>query len=172
MTETKVMQVRNDVDDINECNEMMGKFGWKVLSVQVTHSQNTKTYTGVYDYGTGNQTVETTTINYATITYQRDRDMRNYAQIAALEQEYDLVATEIHNMKEKMVEERQVNWLFVIFLISVWPIGVAYVVYKILGRNKKKALQAALQAERENKIETNKKRMEQILIEADRLLVI
>lgn len=70
-------------------------FGWTVLSVQITHSQDTKTYTsGLLDYYSGDKTVETTTINYATITYQRDKAMPNYTRIAALQEEAEALANE------------------------------------------------------------------------------
>ncbi len=88
MMETKIVQVKNDPETINNCNEIWGKFGWNVLSIQVTHTQNTKTYTAWYQYNTGDATVETTTINYATITYQRDKGMENYTQLAKLENEF------------------------------------------------------------------------------------
>ncbi len=90
LLETRILQTANDPGTINDLNNEMSCFGWSVLSVQVTHTQNTKTYTKGLDMllGTGINTVETTTIEYATITYQRDRKMDNYAQIAAYEQQY------------------------------------------------------------------------------------
>ncbi len=80
LMETKIIQVANDPNVINASNEEWGKFGWSVQNIQVTHSQDTKTYTKTFtDYVYGDKTVETTTINYATITYQRDKHMTNYA---------------------------------------------------------------------------------------------
>lgn len=90
MIETKVIQVRNDPNTINEVNGIWGSFGWKVINVQITFSQNTETYTKLLDYlaGTGVNTVETTTVNYATITYQRDTSEASYSQKASLERDF------------------------------------------------------------------------------------
>lgn len=105
LTETKLIQTQNNPYIINNLNREMGSFGWNVLSVQVTHTQNTKTYTQALDMllGTGFDTVETTTIEYATITYQRDRQIQNYAQITALEQQYfqlrDELATKVNQIE-------------------------------------------------------------------------
>ena len=97
LLETRILQTANNPGSINNLNNEMACFGWSVLSVQVTHTQNTKTYTQGLDMllGTGIDTVETTTIEYATITYQRDRKIENYAQIAAYEQQYLNLRTEL-----------------------------------------------------------------------------
>lgn len=97
ITETKVMQTQNDPAVINNLNNEMSSFGWNVLSIQITHNQNTRTYTKGLDMllSTGINTVETTTIEYATITYQRDRQMANYSQIIDLEREYFEVRDEL-----------------------------------------------------------------------------
>lgn len=97
LTETKIMQTQNSPEIINSLNGEMGSFGWNVLSIQVTHTQNTKTYTKGLDMllSTGVDTVETTTIEYATIAYQRDRQMQNYAEITALEQRYFFLRNEL-----------------------------------------------------------------------------
>ena len=99
ITETKIIQVNNDPSIINRANEEWGKFGWSVLSVEVTHTQNTKTYTPYY--GADHDVVETTTINYATITYQRDKQMPNYLRITELEQEYASLVEELPSVKDK-----------------------------------------------------------------------
>lgn len=89
ITETKIIQVKNSPEIINNANNEWGQFGWSVLNIQITHSQDTKTYTkGLMDYIYGDKTVETTTINYATITYQRDKTIPNYRKIIELEKEY------------------------------------------------------------------------------------
>lgn len=88
LAETKMIQVANDPATINQTNEEWGSFGWSVLNVQITHTQDSRTYTRGLDFFTGDSTVETTTINYATITYQRDKKMENYTQISQLERQY------------------------------------------------------------------------------------
>ena len=164
MLETKIIQINNSEWAINESNERWGRFGWNVL---ITHSQDTKTYTQGTDYYTGNQTVETTTINYATITYQRDKCMKNYAQIAALEQEYEQTAREIRNMKEAGEIRFFPGLLITLFLVFVWPLGLLYVAYKIYEVVKKDKVIK----ENRSKIEKCEERMEQILSEAAELLV-
>lgn len=88
-TETKIIQVENTPTVINQNNENYGCFGWNVLSVQVTHSQDTKTYTKTLsDLYYGDKTVETTIINYATITYQRDTELPNRNRLLELESDF------------------------------------------------------------------------------------
>lgn len=95
LTETMIIQTANDPVAINSMNNEWGCFGWSVLSIQITHSQDSRTYTRGLDYLTGDLTTETTTINYATITYQRDRQLPNRLQLAALQQQYDHLRQEL-----------------------------------------------------------------------------
>lgn len=135
--ETRSIQVKNDSDTINRTNEEWGQFGWNVLSVQVTHSQNTKTYSSAWDQLGGNesQTVETTTINYATITYQRDKGMANYKKIVELEKQYQAISAEITELNEK--KEGFVNYLVLIIVAIVfWPAAIAYLAYIIYVKKK------------------------------------
>lgn len=103
MMETKIIQVKNDPQVINEVNEAWGRWGWSVLNIQVTHSQNTREYQDWSQYGSNQVTVETTTINYATITYQRDKSMPGYHRICELEQEYN---TAEHRVQASLSERR------------------------------------------------------------------
>ncbi len=103
--ETKIIQVKNDPYEINASNEAWGRWGWSVLSVQVTHSQNTREYQDWAQYGSNEVTVETTTINYATITYQRDKGMPGYDRILELEQEYNRVENRVQSQFEARREE-------------------------------------------------------------------
>lgn len=126
--ETKIIQVKNDPYEINASNEAWGRWGWSVLSVQVTHSQNTKEYQDWAQYGSNEVTVETTTINYATITYQRDKSMPGYERIMELEQEFNQVENrvqsqfkarreELYNAKQKLPKPNESGWgTFVIAL--------------------------------------------------------
>lgn len=110
LLETQIVQTRNDPVTINNLNNEMSSFGWSVLSVQVTHNQNTKTYTKTLDmmFGTGVDTVETTTIEYATITYQRDRKMENYEELAELERQYCELRSELETrLAEVDLEEQE-----------------------------------------------------------------
>lgn len=91
MMETKVVQVENTPESINQAGELWGCFGWNVTSVQVTHSQNTKTVTEGLGWYTGTNTVKTTTINYATITLQRDRDIPYHDKLAAYQAEFETI---------------------------------------------------------------------------------
>lgn len=126
--ETKIVQVNNNPATINRSNEEWGSFGWNVLSVQVTHSQDTKTYSKGMDYYTGDRTVETTTINYATITYQRDKSMPNYSRIVELENEYRRLDDE---GQELFARRGKPSLLVIIMMVILWPIGLAYLAYRI-----------------------------------------
>lgn len=129
MMETRIVQVENSPEAINRSNDVWGIFGWTVLSVQITHSQNTKTYTkGILDYYSGDKTVETTTINYATITYQRDKDMPNYKRLAALQAEAEsLVNEEVKPAvfeKPKIMSKKNYWIAFGLYVVGAMPISM------------------------------------------------
>ena len=132
--ETKIMQVENSEDVLNETNEVMACFGWNVMNVQVTHSQNTKTYSSAWDQMGGNesQTVETTTINYATITYQRNKGILNYAQIVALEKEFDETVNDLKFARNRAVANDDIGCFAYIF----WPL----LIYKLYCKTKSSKL--------------------------------
>ena len=135
--ETKAIQVKNDSDTINRTNDEWGCFGWNVLSIQVTHSQNTKTYSSAWDQLGGNesQTVETTTINYATITYQRDKNIPNYKKIVELEKSYRDICDEIEMLND--LRKGFINYLVLIgAAILCWPAAIAYLAYIIYTKIK------------------------------------
>lgn len=112
LMETKIIQTQNDPSVLNDMNNEMGSFGWSVLSVQITHTQNTKTYTKPLDMlcNTGIDTVETTTLDYATITYQRDKKMPNYHQIVAYENEYASLRLELAERVDEISRKDQVKF--------------------------------------------------------------
>lgn len=119
--ETKVMQVRNSTEVINQYNNDQSCFGWEVMNVQITHSQNTKTYSSAWDILGGNETatVETTTINYATITYKRDSNMPHYEEIVSLERKYDSIIQAMADCGEPPIGN---FWIEVIlFLLYIIP---------------------------------------------------
>ena len=115
LLETKMIQVANEPSNINEVNNEWGSFGWSVLSLQITHSQDSKTYSRGLDFFTGDKTVETTEINYATITYQRDKKMDNYAQIQALVQQYLALRQE---MDDRIDEIEQADLKISLFTLN------------------------------------------------------
>ena len=128
MLETKVIQVANNPNVLNRTNEIWGSFGWNVSNVQVTHSQNTRTYTSGFGHWTGDSTVETTTINYATVTYQREKNMENYDRVVELENEY----AEIELFINKVSKRRGFpSLLAIIFMILIYPVGILYLVYRV-----------------------------------------
>lgn len=194
--ETRIVQVKNEPAVINRTNEAWSKWGWSVLSVQVTHSQNTKTYQDGWQYGSSEMTVETTTINYATITYQRDKEMRNYTQIATLQNEYETVEERIeeslksrYEQLEKLKPPADAEYNFgclsfiimiVLFIFYIVP-GIIYLRYKYKQRKKAesydKAEIARMQAEYEHckeQIQQDKIRMineEYARIERERVML-
>lgn len=92
-TETKVLQIANSPSEINAVNASQALWGWSVLSVQITDRKT------VYDGDTTGYVNElglhattqriTETANYATITYSRDLDAPNTAELRRLEKEYE-----------------------------------------------------------------------------------
>lgn len=124
--ETKVMQIENRESVINKTNEIMSCFGWDLMNIQITHSQNTKTYSSAWDQIGGNQsqTVETTTINYATVTYQRDKAMEHYAEIVELEERYFDLETMIAACRKEADKKDAIGCLSLLY----WPIAV----YKLI----------------------------------------
>lgn len=92
-TETKVIQVANSPREINAANASNALWGWSVMSVQITDRKT------VYDGDTTGYVDElgvhattqriTETVNYATITYVRDLDAPNAAELRRLENEYN-----------------------------------------------------------------------------------
>ncbi len=183
--ETKIVQVRNDPQTINETNEAWGRFGWSVLSVQVTHSQDTKTYSGIFDTP-GNYTVETTTINYATITYQRDKEMKDYTRIIELESEYWQLLSR-GAPKEPVPTAGLKRRYLVIGILGSFVIGAGVgsndvlqgillaVIVGYFGFNwwSRKAIQAdveRIEAENENKCKKHQAKLKAIQAEAESLL--
>ena len=165
IAETKILQVENSPSVINQSNNEWGHFGWNVLGVQVTHSQDTKTYTKGLDYYTGDKTVETTTINYATITYQRNKEMPNYRKIVALENEYISTLEQIDSIYSA-TPDGTINFKIALISLLVWPVCVGYIVYKIMQKVKA----SSYIAENSSKVEALKARCMQLMNEAEALL--
>lgn len=133
--ETKIIQVNNDPSIINATSELWGKFGWMVTNVQVTHSQDTKTYTkGFSDYYTGMKTVETTTINYATVTLQRNKAIPHYQQIVELQNEYEDLSSALTLLDDNECPYILNIPLFVVAFLFCWPVAI----YMLNKHNKEK----------------------------------
>ncbi len=165
--ETKIIQVSNSPEIINSFNEENGSFGWSVQNIQVTHSQDTKTYTKtLWDVYSGDKTVETTTINYATITYQRDKKMDNYDRIAALEREYDQLAGRILQVKGEGEHSKSIG-VVLLWCLFIWPYGL-YLLFKWFKESKELAAGAD---DRRRRIEELINRRETVKSEAERLCV-
>ncbi len=146
LLETKIIQVNNSPEAINSSSEERGCFGWSVQNVQVTHSQDSRTYTKGLDYVTGDLTVETTTINYATITYQRDKTMSNYERVAELERVYDWSGEQIRRLVSEIDRlkhddgkdsDRMEGCRTYAMCIMFWPYGIYLVVKRILESRKR-----------------------------------
>ena len=133
-TETKIIQVNNDPQVINETNALYGSFGWIVQNVQITHTKNsTVTHEQVGDVIFENK--ETETINYATITYQRSRGMDHYDEIAALEREYETLTKRMIECKAAYHTcEPSLVWPWLLAPVT-WPIAI----FKYLKNKAKEA---------------------------------
>lgn len=124
MFETKIIQVQNDPQVLNNVNEVWGSFGWSVMNVQVVHSQNTKTYSPASFYFTGEHVVETTTINYATVTYQRDKDMENYDEIVRLEKAFNAKLEELDAASIKYKSDHLVKALIKAMIVEAIAMAI------------------------------------------------
>ena len=72
--------------ETNETIELWQSFGWELMGApQEIFNQNTR-LTGRSEE---KETYTTTTTNYVKITFQRDKNMPNYAELVDLEQEYE-----------------------------------------------------------------------------------
>ena len=166
LMETKIIQVTNDPGVINSANNEWASFGWSVLSIQITHSQDTKTYSRGLDYFTGDSTVETTTINYASITYQRDKKMENYQQIAQLEREYQALIAEMDEKTDAIIAKDQK-----ISLVTLNPLkalkSTMNLARAITGKEK---LSRKAQEECEKIVATYRPKLESIQLQAENLL--
>lgn len=120
--ETKIMRVENSESIINETNRLMGYFGWDTSNVQITNSQSSRTYSSAWDQIGGNQTqtVETTVINYATVTYQRDKNIAHRDQLCELEDEFWRVDESLKECKNQKLND-EMGWFFKLFL---WPLAI------------------------------------------------
>ena len=159
--ETKVIQVSNSTSVIDGINWKNGSFGWNVLGVQITHSQDNRIYQDPVNVMTGSITIESKTVDYATITYQRDMGMTNYDEIVALESEYDAVEEEINLLRNELYGNA--GCLKELILIMIWPIGLAYLLLFKKEKDKEKA-------GKQKQIEQFNNRLEEIVSEARQLL--
>ena len=136
--ETKFVQVPNDPSTINAINNLAAVWGWTVQSIQVTDSKVSyegDSYGWVTDYGVYvRKEIVTEHTNYASITYQRDMDIKNYTQLCAYEESYNdcdrttyLASDELAQMQDaesKMNAYNKRIKLSVIIGISCLVIGV------------------------------------------------
>lgn len=113
MIETKVMRIENTEECINQIGRERVCFGWTVTNVQVTHSENTKTYSSVWDQIGGNrsQTVETNIVDYATVTLQRDTALAHYMELVDLEEEYDELSEQAVNLRSAIDKKESGSWI-------------------------------------------------------------
>lgn len=173
--ETKIIQIDNSPSTINDANEEWGHFGWVVQNVQVTHSQDTRTYTKGLDYYTGDKTVETTTINYATITYQRDKQMPNYSKLVQLEAAYSQVldklafTTEAQQVRfgEVVRAMKPLDIVLSVALLPAFYVGIVYFVLKY--RKVKQTLQSGAR-QYDGEIQELLERRDAIIQKAESLL--
>ena len=163
MIETKVLRVENTESAINSVGRTRGCFGWTVTNVQVTHSENTKTYSSAWDQIGGNQTqtVETNIVDYATITLQRDTALEHYMDLVDLEEEYDHLAEQAEDFRTAVEKNEQSEFWTNLFLNG--PVG-RIIANKI---RKGKREEAAVAETELNQINS---RMQEILRQARSLL--
>lgn len=83
MLESKSLTVSTSME--NETIDYYQKFGWSLLSSQEIYNKNS------VDLG---DSVETTTVNYVKLVFQRDTSIPNYKRIKELEQTYDNLLNE------------------------------------------------------------------------------
>ena len=159
--ETKVIQMKNDTALINENNELYSCFGWRVNSVQVTHTQDHKVeqlYNTI--------SVETKTYDYATVTYERDTGIENYAEVVELEKAYYSLKKDRDALDKSINKDEAKGCLKAFLLFIFWPVGIFYLVS---GKYKENNGDTENSRKRQLKQEMNEKLME-IRAEAKALL--
>ena len=96
----------------------------------ITHSQDTRTYTKDFaDYYTGSKTVETTTINYATVTLQRNKGIPYYQNLVALQKEYEELDANLYILDDNECPYILNTTALVLAFLFCFPIGI-YMLYK------------------------------------------
>lgn len=134
--ETVTIQTVNEPTKINQLHERYSLFFWNVLNVQVTHVRDS--HLEFKDFG---ETVQvksvTTNIEYATITYERDKLMPHYDEIVRAEKELDEYETALSEKRKRLnaINTRLRWWLWGVALgIGGWLESVLPVVVgSILG---------------------------------------
>lgn len=124
--ETKVVQMSNDPSVINALNNLHGAFGWMVINTQITNSQDSR----IYQSAPNTITTETTTINYATITYQRDREMPHYEELSKLEDEYDAIE---RNAMNQTISKRSWIGMFIMWCGIAFFCFIIFLCAMVLG---------------------------------------
>ena len=91
--ETKTIQ-EIDPDELDEVVEMHGHFGWELMGQPQRIFNKTKHEGDSRTDSNGNIITDiiTETIDYFTVTFQRDKSMPNYAELCDLEQQYYIQA--------------------------------------------------------------------------------
>ncbi|MBE6585692.1 MAG: hypothetical protein E7645_04095 [Ruminococcaceae bacterium] len=107
---------------------IMTNFGWRVKSSQEINSKES------HLERRGDELYSVTSKeNYVKLLFERDTEMKNYAQIAQLEREYNAICA---SSKPKF-EKKQIL-LMIVLLIFLLPIGIIYGVY-VFFKNTKEA---------------------------------
>ena len=163
MIETKVVRIENSEEAMNETSKVRGCFGWTVANVQVTHSENTKTYSSVWDQIGGNRsaTVETNIVDYATVTLQRDTALTHYMDLVDLEEEYDALIEKAEEFRAVMDKNNNAESLMSLLLDG--PLG-----RMMTRRAREEKSRAAAQAQAE--LDKVQARMKDILRQARSML--
>ena len=121
--ETRTIQVANDPNVIDKTNELMGEFFWEVKSQQITDRKDS--HTEHTDYGSYiEERVVTSSANYCTITYQRDKMLPHYDEVVNIERTLDV----IHGIQNRKIPRSKsiydYRWLL---LILFWPLGLCLI---------------------------------------------
>jgi hypothetical protein len=85
--ETKTMTVHPSTEA--EIIDFIQNFGWDLKNNQEVLTQNTRLEDGGFLDTSGNIYSVTETTHYIKLTFQRNTEMRNYAEIVKLEREYN-----------------------------------------------------------------------------------
>lgn len=136
LKETITIQTVNNPKVINELHERYAVFFWNVLHVQITHDMDS--HLEFRDAGFGNIEIRNakSNVEFATITYERDKLIPYYDAIKATEAKYDKMERILRMEKGLMNSIRRGFPIFLsILMYFVFGILIGFAFVSVLGED-------------------------------------
>lgn len=131
--ETVTIQTVNVPTTINQIHERYALFFWNALNVQVTHVRDS--HLEFKDVGDAVQVSSVTTnIEYATVTYERDKLMPYYDEVVIAEKELDACEEELNNKRKHLSDiDTKLHWVYWIIAYLIGGFLAHFVLPEVLG---------------------------------------